>query len=88
MANYLTVVYTINDEKAFQETLRKLLWNFDAAGLGNGKPFAITAMSDDDEIKRIELIQEAFVPGEPLSLITKIIEHPCIGDIDSIDELE
>jgi len=54
-----TVVYTVRDEKAFvaSDEWRKL--HDSMASMDASAPFAVTAMSMDHEMRRVQLMEEA-----------------------------
>jgi hypothetical protein len=54
----LTVVFTINDQKAFDASADKARL-FELFGADESAPFRIHAMSRDDEVHRAQLIDEA-----------------------------
>ncbi len=84
MARHLTVVYTIHDEKFFEEEQKMLMSKFQNS---NGKPWAITAMSHGDEIHRLSLIEDAHSANRH-DLIDDICGLIDPGNIDSIEDLE
>lgn len=55
------------------------------AELGN-KPWGITAVSLDNEIRRLELIEEA-VEDEDLIMVNTILAHDDIGSVRELTEL-
>lgn len=61
MPTPLTVVYTVNDMSAFREKQAELgsqmMLPFDS-------PWRITAMSANDELRRLELIEQACESGD------------------------
>lgn len=81
---YLTVVYTINSPADFLEENNRLQSLFTEL---DGKPWAITAMSIDHEIHRLELIESA-LDSDQDDLIEVIINHPEIGNVSDLDALE
>lgn len=81
---YLTVVYTINSTEDFLEENTRLQSLFTES---DGKPWAITAMSVDHEIHRLELIESA-LDSDQDELIGVIINHPEIGNVCDLDALE
>ncbi len=81
---YLTVVYTINSPEDFLEENNRLQSLFTEP---DGKPWAITAMSVDHEIHRLELIESA-LDSDQDELIEVIISHPAIGNVCDLDALE
>jgi hypothetical protein len=81
---YLTVVYTINSPEDFLEENERLQSLFTEP---QGRPWAITAMSVDHEIHRMDLIASALHSNQS-ELIETIISHPEIGNVIDIDALE
>ena len=81
----LTVVYTINDEAAFQA-------EFDRAkslmAQSDGKPWTVTGMSIDDELNRVWMIEDLLgkeVCGEDLrEAIREIIQCPNLSALEAI----
>lgn len=82
MTEYLTIVYTINDQEAFKEIRKALIGSMAAS---DGKPFSITACSCDHEITRIELIEEA-MDARKTDLLDDIVSCRNIGDFKNINE--
>ncbi|MEZ8733856.1 hypothetical protein [Vibrio sp. 10N.239.312.D08] len=64
MTKFVTVVYVINDNKEFENTqqnIEKQMAEFDK----NPKlPLGVSAMSNADEIQRLELIEQALTTEE------------------------
>jgi hypothetical protein len=64
MTSALTVVYHIEDQEAFSETREKILGTFEHSLIPEDplKPegWKITAVSNDDEVTRIDLLEELF----------------------------
>ena len=84
MKKYLTVVYTINDDEAFAPERARLLASIQRS---TGLPWAITAMSLDDEMHRGHLMVTAAQGGQA-SLISVIAKHQDIGNVNSLAELK
>lgn len=84
MPKYLTVVYTINDEAAFSPEREKLMSNFKKS---EGEPWAITAMSIDHELQRLELIEEAIAIND-MDAIEHILGAPNVGDYATLEALQ
>lgn len=80
---HLTVVYTIADESSFTNELATIMDRFTALG---EKPWCITAVSTDHEIRRLELIEEA-LEDEDLLLANAVLSHADIGNVASLTEL-
>ena len=76
MPKYITAVYTINDEEAFTEEMKRLKENFKSS---EGEPWAISAMSVDHEVNRLALIEEASEEGN-MDLIETLISSAEIGN--------
>jgi hypothetical protein len=83
---YVTVVYLINDPSQFLAENDRLHAHFYPDP--TGKPWAITHMSLDNEIHRLELIEEAVndYDADP-ALLDEILSHPRIGCVASMDNL-
>lgn len=87
-SNYLTVVYQINDSKAFEREHRKIMEHLrspDTQGL-ELIPWCVVRMSPDHEIHRLELIEMAKEEGR-LGLIGEILDACGVDQIISLDEL-
>ena len=88
MKRYLTVVYTINDTEAFKPTRKMIQEQFKPS---ENEPFAITAMSADHEIRRMELIEQAAEECDDIYELREMIEaiagHPKIGDVKNLEQL-
>ena len=80
---FLTVVYTINNEEAF-ETERGLIMQKSKASAR--EPWAITAVSNDHEIHRLDLLQEA-LSNQDDEKVDALLEHPDVGNLQDLDEL-
>lgn len=80
---FLTVVYTINDPAAFEETRKSII---DSMSKSDGKPFSVTAISCDHEMRRLHLIEQALDKGN-MAAVDKAISSANIGNIKNIDEL-
>lgn len=80
---YLTVIYTINDPAAFEETRKAIIGSMQKS---EGKPFAVTAMSCDHEMRRLDLIEQALDAGN-MAAVDKAISSANIGNIKDLDEL-
>jgi hypothetical protein len=88
MSHYLTVVYTINDAKAFEPTRKKIFEDFHDSG---GRPVAATAVSLDHEMQRMHWIEQAAGSIDDYydlrEMIDYIVSHPDIGNVSDLDEL-
>ncbi len=82
---FMTVVYMINDPSKFLEENERLHAHFYPDP--TGKPWAITAMSLDHEIRRLELIEEAMHEQLNLELLDTLLSHPRIGCVTNLEEL-
>lgn len=80
---YLTVVYTINDPAAFEETRKSII---DSMSASEGQPFSVTALSCDHEIHRLYLIDQA-LDKRNMAAVDKAISLRNIGNINDLDEL-
>jgi len=83
MPKYLTVVYTINNQAAFEDERKALMEKFTAS---KGNPWAITAMSADHELHRLGLIEEA-IEQRSLDKIEEILADPDVGKYKTLDDL-
>ena len=83
MKKYLTVVYTINDDEAFAPERARLQASVQRS---TGLPWAITAMSFDDEMHRAHLMATA-AQGDQAALIKVIAKHQDIGNINTLADL-
>lgn len=81
---FMTVVYRINRPEEFLAENERLHSHFYPDP--SGKPWAVTAMSMDHEIHRLELIEEA-AEEDRLDLLDGILSHPKIGAISCIDDI-
>ena len=80
---FLTVVYTINDPAAFEETRKSII---DSMSASEGQPFSVTALSCDHEIHRLYLIEQA-LDKRNLAAVDKAISSANIGNVKDLDEL-
>lgn len=80
---HLTVVYTIANEAVFASEMAKLSEQYTDI---NDKPWSITAMSTDNEIRRLELVEQA-VGDEDLDIVNAILSHSDIGNVKSLEDL-
>lgn len=80
---FLTVVYTINDPAAFEETRKSII---DSMSTPEGKPFAVTSLSCDHEMHRLHLIEQA-LDERNINAADKAISQRNIGNIKDLDEL-
>lgn len=80
---FLTVVYTINDPAAFEETRKSII---DSMIASEGKPFAVTALSCDHEIHRLYLIEQA-LDKRNIDAVDQALSQRNIGNIKDLDEL-
>ena len=90
MARHLTVVYTINDDAAFEQERARIfeLLKHSAQEIENA-PYTVTAISNDHEIQRTHWMEQAaenldddFLP----EVIESIAGHPSITSVESLDE--
>lgn len=88
MPKYLTVVYTINDDDAFEPTRKSI---FEQLQKSDGKPFAATAVSLDHEMQRVHWMEQAaenISDGYELrAMIETIAGHTDIASVSTLDEL-
>ena len=81
--SHLTVVYSIRDSSAFLAEHQRVMDMFQDIG---DKPWAITAVSTDHEIRRVELIEEAISQDEH-ELVQTLIDHDDVGNLASLEAL-
>lgn len=79
----LTVVFTVNDKKAFDGVVRQMQPHMKAS---DGEPWAITTWSRDHEIHRLDLIEEAADIGD-CELIQDIIGLINVSDYKTLDDV-
>jgi len=79
---HLTVVYTINDEKVFEEEQKRIS---SLCSPSAGKPWAITAWSLDHEIVRNMLVQEA-LDNSDYKTAENVMGAVNVGDYQSVQE--
>lgn len=60
MSRYVTVVYAIEDEGVFRPVLQGIQKQIAEFDVNNRSPLSICAVSLNDEIQRLEMIEEAF----------------------------
>lgn len=80
----LTIVYTINDNAAFQDEQKHVFDNFKSS---DGQPWAITAVSRGHELHRLSLIEEAHDEGRH-DLLDEIFGMIDPDTVESIRGLE
>ncbi len=84
---HLTVVYTIHDEQSFAEECERIISLFKESLDGvAAKAWCITALSNDHEIHRQELLEVAIDRGD-LITAANVLAHADIGNISSLDNL-
>lgn len=81
---HLTVVYSIQDGDAFMSEHQRIMELF-YHDMGD-KPWGITAVSLDHEIRRIELIEEAINMSD-MDLVYELLEHTDVGNLQTLQEL-
>jgi len=64
LAKSLTVVYTIHDESSFEAERKRILDLTQKYDPDNPSDWGISASSTSDEIRRVELIEQAHELGE------------------------
>lgn len=88
MPKYMTVVYAINDDDAFEPTRRAIIDKLKKLG---DQPFAVTAVSLDNEMVRIHWMEQAAENIDDIyelrDTINNIISHADIDNVSSLDEL-
>jgi hypothetical protein len=80
---HLTVVYTVTDESKFADGLAAVMDQFADV---DGKPWSITAVTMDNEIRRVQLIEQAIANAD-LIAATTVLTHIDIGNVESLEEL-
>ena len=70
MKKYVTVVFEINDPAAWRDEFDKI---HKKMGADESEPWRVTAISLDDEMCRIELIEQALELDDPVSLCGEIL---------------
>ena len=80
---HMTVVYTINDAEAFEEERQRMMKLFQPS---KDKPWAITAISVDDEIHRVDLLTEA-VNNNDIEMADVVLGHLDIGNVKQLSDL-
>jgi hypothetical protein len=86
MPKHLTVVYTINDEAEFAPVRAEIMARF---GECSGRAYAVTAISADNEVRRVELMEEAAArfPLDAGDVIEQIASHPDVGNVSGLDAI-
>ena len=95
MPKYLTVVYTIHDEEAFEPTRKAILDQFrrvpSSPDGALNLPFAVTAFSMDHELRRVHWMEQAVEhirDGYKLrDTLESISGHVNIGEVRSLKDL-
>lgn len=70
MKSYVTVVFEINDPAAWKDDFDKI---HKKMGADESEPWRVTAMSLDDEMCRISLIEQALELDDPVALCGEIL---------------
>jgi hypothetical protein len=83
MTNTMTCVYLIKDHKAFEEERKKIFSKFKDP---IDEPWAITAIGCGDEVRRLELLEEAHNKGL-YDLMDKIFGLIDPRSVESIHDL-
>ena len=78
----ITALIHVTDNDKAKDFIDKLFSAAQDESLG----FSVVALSNDDEFKRMELIEEA-IDGERDDLISEIINKHNVHLVESIDEL-
>ena len=79
----ITALIHVTDNDKAQDFIDKLFSAVQDESLG----FSVVALSNDDEFKRMELIEEA-IDGERDDLISEIINKHNVHLVDLIDDLD
>ena len=77
MARYLTVVFKINDEDSFKEQGENLRTKMQVS---EEEPWCVSAMSLDDEITRLDLIEQSLLLDDSQYVIGDIFDSTDIGN--------
>lgn len=72
MSSHITVVYTINDEASAKDELEQLGQRYQAYDPENPPAIGISAMSNANEMRRLELIEDATDEYQPADALEKI----------------
>ncbi len=71
--HYITVVYEVTDKEAFKDEADKI---FGAMTEDIEEPWRVTAVSHDDEMHRLELIEQALEMDDGVYICRDIISKP------------
>ena len=80
---FLTVVYTINDAEEFEEERLSVMEKFKSP---KDQPWAITAISIDHEIHRLDLLTEA-LSNQDDEKVDRLLGHIDVGNLKDLDAL-
>lgn len=86
----LTVVYTINDLKAFESTKKDIFDSLSDYDLEKPPAYGVTAVANADEIFRLQLIEEALEVGDSdwaCQCINFIVNHANISEFKSFEDV-
>jgi len=81
---HLTVVYTVHNMDAFESELDRVKELFDTTLEEDGRPWVITAMSSDHEMKRLDAIRE--VLGMKVSMSEKLESVQGLLDCEDLEK--
>ena len=81
---HLTVVYTVNDNDAFDDEFDSVMNKFKTS---EGEQWAITAVSMGHEMNRIHWIEEA-LDANDINAARNAISHARPDTINSLEELQ
>ncbi|NQZ48700.1 MAG: hypothetical protein HRT95_00515 [Moritella sp.] len=85
MTKSLTVVYTIHDETSFESERKRILDLSQQYDPDNPPAWGVSASSTSDEIRRIELIEEAHELDE-IDLAATVIAMPVVNHDTQLPE--
>ena len=83
---HLTVVFSYKNVNQFVDELERLKSRFINPSSSDNLPWLVTAMSTDNEIFRLELIEQALDRGRS-EYIGEILAHSNIGSLTGLDDL-
>ena len=83
---HLTVVFSYRRADDFADELERLKSRFINPSGSDNLSWLVTAMSSDNEIFRLELIEQALDCGRS-EYIGEILAHPDIGSLNGLDAL-
>ena len=81
---YLTVVFAINSDEGFAAMRKQIFDNFKQ---NEGEPWTVSAVSQDHEIRRVELMEQAAERDrfECADAIERLASWSDVGNVPSLD---